>query len=132
MSKSQILRQTVTETAMHIRRHIGMVTPRFVRHMMNFMASETSMQHLIAMFQPDKAFFSASIVSGFPMFGMSNFGFGRPAHIDIPAYLTPGFSIWLPTHKAEQPIHVNLALTYDIVALIEKDTEFRQFVDIMS
>ncbi|KAJ2803365.1 hypothetical protein H4R20_002930 [Coemansia guatemalensis] len=130
MSKSQLLRQTVTETAMHIRQHIGIVTPRFVRHVMGFMASETSMQRLIAMFHPDRAFFSASIVSGFPMFGLSNFGFGKPAHIDIPAYLTPGFSIWMPTRKAEQPICVNLALTNRIFALVEKDSEFRQFVDI--
>ncbi|KAJ2297589.1 hypothetical protein IWW55_004738 [Coemansia sp. RSA 2706] len=130
MAKAQLAQQTITDTATHIRRHVGLLCAGFVKRVLQFMASAESMEKLISMFHPSKAFFSASIISKFPMFNMTNFGFGRPVHIDIPAYLTPGFSIWMPTRSSAQPVFVNLALTTGVFALVRDDPEFRQFVDI--
>ncbi|KAJ2156274.1 hypothetical protein GGF46_005296, partial [Coemansia sp. RSA 552] len=132
MTKEQILSQRLTDTAMHIRRHVSMITPEFVQLTMRFMASPGSMQRLIAMFEPRRAFFSASVISGFPMFGMANFGFGQPVRVDIPAYLMPGFSIWMPTRSTECPVCVNLSLTDRVFARIKDDREFREFVDTSS
>ncbi|KAJ1727926.1 hypothetical protein LPJ61_004321 [Coemansia biformis] len=131
-TKAELAGQTLTDTATHIRRHVAAVTPDLVALTADFMASSESMQSLIAMFDPARAFFSASIVSNFPMFAMGNFGFGRPVHVDVPDYLAPGFSIWMPTRGAENSVHVNLALTDSVFALVESDPEFRQFVDVAS
>ncbi|KAJ2868565.1 hypothetical protein FB639_004866 [Coemansia asiatica] len=129
MTKDQINQQTVTETATHIRHEINNTTPAFVKEMLSLMSCEKSMQKLISMFDPSNAFLSASITSGFRMYEMINFGFGKAAHIDIPAYLKPGFSIWLPTRSSKTAIFINIALRDDVFRIMMSDMEFRSFVD---
>ncbi|KAJ2645874.1 hypothetical protein IWW40_005814 [Coemansia sp. RSA 1250] len=130
MSKTAMMRQSITSTAMHIRHHIGLLSAGFVHQVMEFMATPQSMQYLMSMFHPTKSFFSASIINKFPMFDMLNFGFGKPVHVDIPAYLNPGFSIWMPTRSQSQPLYVNLSLNHKVFDIMQADSEFRHFVDI--
>ncbi|KAJ2848487.1 hypothetical protein IWW36_003266 [Coemansia brasiliensis] len=126
-----MMRQSITSTAMHIRYHIGLLSDKFVHQVMEFMASPQSMQYLVSMFHPSKSFFSASIINKFAMFDMSNFGFGKPVHVDIPAYLNPGFSIWMPTRSRSQPLYVNLSLNNKVFNIMQTDSEFRYFIDIV-
>ncbi|KAJ2356846.1 hypothetical protein IWW50_006551 [Coemansia erecta] len=130
--KKHVLGETITDTATRIRSHVGLLSAELVQSTLEFMAAPESMRALVEMFQPGKAFFSASIINKIPMFESMNFGFGRPVHVDIPPYLGPGFSIWMPTRSAKQPLVVNLALNNSVLALVRDDPEFRRFVDILS
>ncbi|KAJ2715683.1 hypothetical protein H4R19_001066 [Coemansia spiralis] len=130
-TKAELARQTLTDTATRIRQHVAAVTPELVALTADFMASPESRQGLVSMIDPARAFFSASIVNGIPMYAMSDFGFGRPVHVGIPAYLIPGFSIWMPARPADQSTYIKLALTDSVFALVKSDPEFRQFVDVM-
>ncbi|KAJ2123721.1 hypothetical protein IW147_002314 [Coemansia sp. RSA 720] len=129
-TKDEMSQMSITDTAVRIRRYLNMVSSEFVRETLEFMASEAAQHELIQMFQPGRAFFSASVISKIPMFEMVDFGAGRPVHVDVPEYLTPGFSIWMPTRSVAQPVFVNLALTDSVFNVVRSDPEFRRFVDI--
>ncbi|KAJ2643726.1 hypothetical protein GGF44_001023 [Coemansia sp. RSA 1694] len=136
MDKSQMLRHTLTDTATWIRRQINILSPEYVRHMSAVMARPEDVQRLISIFHPSNSFFSASILSGFPMFDMVDFGFGKPVHIDVPPYLTPGFSIWMPTRPTAQSaktptIGIDIALREDVYQLMLRDTEFSEHLEAM-
>ncbi|KAJ2226626.1 hypothetical protein H4R99_001073 [Coemansia sp. RSA 1722] len=131
MTKDMICQQTVTETATHIRHEINNITPAFVQEMLGLMSCGKTMQNLVSMFDPANSFLSASITSGFRMYEMINFGFGKPAHIDIPAYLKPGFSIWLPTRSNKTAIFINIALRDDVFRIMMNDEEFRTYIDLI-
>ncbi|KAJ1781684.1 hypothetical protein LPJ67_005390, partial [Coemansia sp. RSA 1938] len=89
-TKDEISQMSITDTAVYIRRHVHIVSSDFVRQTLEFMASEASMHELIQIFRPGRAFFSASVISKIAMFEMVDFGAGRPVHVDVPEYLTPG------------------------------------------
>ncbi|KAJ2488824.1 hypothetical protein IWW37_004488 [Coemansia sp. RSA 2050] len=136
MEKSQMQRHTITDTATHIRQQVNTLSPEYIRQMSAFMASPDALQKLISMFHPGNSFFSASIVSGFMMFDMVDFGFGKPTHIDIPPYLTPGFSIWMPTRPTTQSAKtpatsIDIALREDIYQLVINDSEFSEYLEVM-
>ncbi|KAJ2499502.1 hypothetical protein GGH96_003493 [Coemansia sp. RSA 1972] len=131
-TKDEMSQMSITDTAVYIRRHVHIVSSDFVRETLEFMASETSMHELIQIFSPGRAFFSASVISKIAMFDMVDFGAGRPVHVDVPEYLTPGFSIWMPTKSVAQPVFVNLALTNSVFNVVRSDPEFRRFVDVVS
>ncbi|KAJ2491497.1 hypothetical protein IWW37_002272 [Coemansia sp. RSA 2050] len=135
MEKSQMLRHTITDTATCIRQQINTLSPEYVRQMSAFMASPDALQKLISMFHPSNSFFSASIVSGFPMFDMVDFGFGKPTHIDIPPYLAPGFSLWMPTRPTAQSAkapatRIDIALREEIYQLIISDPELGEYLEV--
>ncbi|KAJ2755103.1 hypothetical protein GGI19_001917 [Coemansia pectinata] len=135
MDKSQMQRHTITDTATWIRQQLSILTPAYVRHMSTFMASPEALQKLISIFHPSNSFFSASIINGFPMFDMVDFGFGKPVHIDIPSYITPGFSLWMPTRPTAQSVKVpttaiDIALREDIYQLLINDAEFSEYLEV--
>ncbi|KAJ2720004.1 hypothetical protein GGI07_004874 [Coemansia sp. Benny D115] len=131
MTKSQILWQSLTETATYIRQLVNNVSAAFVREMLDLMASEALMQRLIGIFDQSVAFFSASVINRFPMFEAADFGFGRPTHVDIPEYLEPGFSIWMPAASPVDAYYVNIALHDSMFELMRADSELKMFVDIV-
>ncbi|KAJ2001023.1 hypothetical protein H4R26_004343 [Coemansia thaxteri] len=134
MSRHQMLQHTVTDTATLIRQKIDMLSPAYAQQMMEFMASADSLQRLISMFHPQNSFFSASVLSGFSMYDMADFGFGKPAHIDIPPYLSPGFSMWIPAHPAAQSgleATINISLCEDVFQLMLKDAELCEYFEII-
>ncbi|KAJ2697559.1 hypothetical protein H4218_003882 [Coemansia sp. IMI 209128] len=136
MERSQMQRHTLTDTATWIRQQINILSPEYFRQMSAFMARHEALQKLISMFHPSNSFFSASIVSGFPMFDMVDFGFGKPTHIDVPPYLTPGFSIWMPTRPTAQSVKapatsIDIALREDIYQLISSDPEFGEYLEVV-
>ncbi|KAJ2909024.1 hypothetical protein GGI21_002295 [Coemansia aciculifera] len=136
MDKGQIMRQTITDTATWIRRQINILSPEYVKQMSTVMASPEDMQRLISIFHPSNSFFSASIISGFPMFDMVDFGFGKPVHIDVPPYLTPGFSIWMPTRSTAQlaktpTTSIDIALREDVYQLMLSDAEFGEYLEVV-
>ncbi|KAJ1723218.1 hypothetical protein LPJ53_002430 [Coemansia erecta] len=130
-TKDQLDSQTLTDTATCIRHRINGISATFVHESLALMASQQSMQKLISLFNPANCFFSASITSGFQMFDMSDFGFGQPAHIDIPAYLDPGFSIWMPTRSSKTAMNVSISLRNDVFKHMAADSEFTEFVDMI-
>ncbi|KAJ2823409.1 hypothetical protein FBU31_004293 [Coemansia sp. 'formosensis'] len=100
------------------------------------MACPDAMQRLVSIFHPSNSFFSASIVNRFPMFDMVDFGFGKPVHIDIPPYLAPGFSIWMPMRPTAQSAKapttfVDIALREDVYQLLLSDAEFCRYLEVM-
>ncbi|KAJ1841859.1 hypothetical protein LPJ73_005983 [Coemansia sp. RSA 2703] len=130
-TKDELSSQTLTDTATCIRHRINSISSKFVHETLALMSSEQSMQKLISLFDPAHSFFSASITSGFQMFNVSDFGFGQPSHIDIPAYLTPGFSIWMPAKSSKTAINVNISLRNDVFKHMAADSEFTEFVDMI-
>ncbi|KAJ2742488.1 hypothetical protein GGI20_004444 [Coemansia sp. BCRC 34301] len=136
MDKSQILRHTITDTATWIRHKVNLLSPEYARQMSAIMASPEDMQRLVSIFHPSNSFFSASVVSAFPMFDMLDFGFGKPVHIDVPPYLTPGFSIWMPTRPTAQSAKapatsIDIALREDVYQLMLSDVEFSAYLKIV-
>ncbi|KAJ2759448.1 hypothetical protein H4S06_002224 [Coemansia sp. BCRC 34490] len=127
---------TITDTAAYIRYHINLLSPEFSRQMSSLLASEKLLRQFATMFHPDTSFFMASALAGFPMFENLDFGSGGPAHIDIPPYLAPGFSIWLPLNPdgrtfESQCMSMNIALRDDVFEYIVCDPEFRMFVNVI-
>ncbi|KAJ2257430.1 hypothetical protein GGI13_000910 [Coemansia sp. RSA 455] len=136
MDKSQMQRQTITDTATWIRQRFSVLSPAYARHVYTLMACPEVMKKFVSIFHPSNSFFSASIVNGFPMFDMVDFGFGKPVHIDIPAYITPGFSLWMPTRPTAQSVKapttiIDIALREDIYQLIIKDAEFSKYLNVI-
>ncbi|KAJ2777720.1 hypothetical protein GGI15_004411 [Coemansia interrupta] len=130
-TKDELDGQKLTDTATCIRHRINGITAGFVHESLALLASEQLMQKLISLFDPANCFFSASITSGFRMFDMSDFGFGQPAHIDIPAYLDPGFSIFMPTRSSKTAVNVCISLRNDVFKHMAADSEFTEFVDMI-
>ncbi|KAJ2807216.1 hypothetical protein H4S07_003633, partial [Coemansia furcata] len=136
MDKSQMKQHTITDTATWIRHQLSVLSPAYVQHMSSVMACPDAMQRLVSIFHPSNSFFSASIVNRFPMFDMVDFGFGKPVHIDIPPYLTPGFSIWMPMRPTAQSAKapttfVDIALREDVYQLLLSDAEFCRYLEVM-
>ncbi|KAJ2034466.1 hypothetical protein GGI03_001245 [Coemansia sp. RSA 2337] len=136
MDKSQMQRQTITDTATWIRQQLSILSPAYARNMSLLLSISEDLQKLISIFHPSNSFFSASIVNGFPMFDMVDFGFGKPVHIDIPAYITPGFSLWMPTRTTGQSAkapttNIDIALREDIYQLIINDSEFNEYLEVL-
>ncbi|KAJ2777821.1 hypothetical protein H4R18_004946 [Coemansia javaensis] len=127
---AQLAAQPLADTAARIRRRVAAADAPFAARTAALLASPAVMRDLFTLFHPARALLSASIISHFPMYATTDFGFGTPTHIDIPDYLTPGFSIWMPARDPTRPTTVNLALTDRVFALIQADPEFRRYVDI--
>ncbi|KAJ1994252.1 hypothetical protein GGI25_003435 [Coemansia spiralis] len=134
LSKKLMRRHTVTDTAAYIRYHINLLSPEYTHLMSRFMASAKSMKQFFEMFHPNTSFFMASIMGVFPMYQQNDFGTGGPIHIDIPAYLAPGCSIWMPTNPklcTNEHLHINIALRDNVFELVADDAEFRRYIDIV-
>ncbi|KAJ1904750.1 hypothetical protein LPJ81_002314 [Coemansia sp. IMI 209127] len=136
MAKQTMLTHSVTDTAAYIRYHVDLLSPEFARQMSALLASDKMMARLVAMFHPRTAFFMASALAAFPMYQSLDFGANMPAHIDIPPYLAPGFSIWLPSSPQDnifRPscILMNIALRDDVFHCVVRDPEFRTFVTVL-
>ncbi|KAJ1662012.1 hypothetical protein IW140_006241 [Coemansia sp. RSA 1813] len=136
LTKQMMQTHTIADTAAYIRYHVNLLSPEFARQMGNLLVSEKLMKRFAAMFHPATSFFMASALAGFPMFQSLDFGMGGPAHIDIPPYLAPGFSIWLPTNPQEnifepQCMLMNISLRDDVFDYVLHDPEFRTFVNVI-
>ncbi|KAJ2840646.1 hypothetical protein FBU31_000245 [Coemansia sp. 'formosensis'] len=119
MNKSQMQQHTITDTATWIRQQFSVLSLAYVQYMSTVMVGPDAMQRPVSILHPSNSFFSASIVNGSPMFDMVDFGFGKPVHIDIPPYLTPGFSLWMPMRPTAQP--TKASTTVVDIALREDD-----------
>ncbi|KAJ2393293.1 hypothetical protein GGI23_005063 [Coemansia sp. RSA 2559] len=136
MEKQTMLTHSVTDTAAYIRYHVDLLSSEFARQMSALLASDKMMARLVSMFHPRTAFFMASALAAFPMYQSLAFGASMPVHIDIPPYLAPGFSIWLPSSPQDSSfrpncILMNIALRDDVFHCVVRDPEFRAFVDIL-
>ncbi|KAJ2818283.1 hypothetical protein GGI24_005146, partial [Coemansia furcata] len=114
----------------------SVLSPAYVQYMSSVMVGPDAMQRLGSISHPSNSFFSASIVNGYPMFDMVDFGFGKPVHIDIPPYLAPGFSLWMPMRPTAQSVKtpttvVDIALREDVYQLLLNDAEFNEYLEVV-
>ncbi|KAJ2550942.1 hypothetical protein EV175_003874 [Coemansia sp. RSA 1933] len=136
LTKEAMFRHSVTDTAAFIRYHIDLLSSDLALHMGALLASPKRMRRFAAMFHPCTSFFMASALVSVPMYQRLDFG-TVPAHIDIPPYLAPGFSIWLPSNPAKPilaPVPatvINIALRDDVFQLLVRDPEFNAYVSLV-
>ncbi|KAJ1958655.1 hypothetical protein GGI12_004676 [Dipsacomyces acuminosporus] len=127
MTKQQMAKQTLTDTATWIRHRVNGLSPEYVQYINDGFKDPDFVDCLRHFLQPASSFFAPSILARVDIYGSADFGVGTPDHVGITPYLQPGFSISFPRKQAGS-IEFNISLRDDVFKHIQSDAEFNQFI----
>ncbi|KAJ2327654.1 hypothetical protein GGI00_004405 [Coemansia sp. RSA 2681] len=99
IASNKLLGQPLSESAQLIRSHVSHVDVDYVRECLQLLEHNKPILGANEWDADKSTFFCCTNCSRFGFYD-TDFGCGTPDKVMIPHYLTPGFSIWLPTKDA--------------------------------
>ncbi|KAJ2466671.1 hypothetical protein GGI02_004299 [Coemansia sp. RSA 2322] len=99
IAREQILVKPMSEVARLVRSRVSQVDIGYIRECLGMLEHNQPILGADEWENNKSTFFCCTNCSRFEFF-KTDFGYGEPEKVMIPHYLTPGFSIWLPTKDA--------------------------------
>ncbi|KAJ2900528.1 hypothetical protein IWW38_000403 [Coemansia aciculifera] len=129
IERNQLLGESLSKSAQLIRNRVSQVDVNYVRKCLQMLEHNKPILGADEWDASKSTFFCCTNCSRFGFYD-TDFGCGTPDKVTIPHYLTPGFSIWLPTKDAGG-IDVIISMLNSSFASFRVDKELLEYGQII-